>query len=71
VPQPSEDVVLYYPGRKLVERIRQYGAHSSSGSRSNLDKAIGIIHHRVHPLHPPRRASLSTLASDLTRWAPD
>jgi hypothetical protein len=46
VPQPTEDVVLYYPGRKLVERIRQYGARP----RSNLDKAIGIIHHRVHPL---------------------
>lgn len=47
VPSPSDDTILYYPGPKLIERIRQ-----AEASLSNHEKALLIIQRRVRPEHP-------------------
>ncbi len=47
MPSPSDDTILYYPGPKLIERIRQ-----AEASLSNHEKALLIIQRRVRPEHP-------------------
>jgi hypothetical protein len=52
VPSPSDDTVLYYPGPKLIERLRQ-----AESSLSNHEKALLIIQRRVRPHYLLKLAS--------------